>query len=189
VTVNKDGSSGAYDSGPRAAVGVAMAWTRHFMWLLAAGLTAGCGFHVAGPPQLPFQSMYVSAPDYSSFGAEFKRYVASGGKTQLTTTPKEAQAVLEIISETREQQILSLTSAGRVAEYLLRYTVTFRLRGTEGTDWIAPSEITLQRDLTYDNDATLAKENETEFLFQDMRNDAMQQLLRRLVVVQVPTPS
>ena len=42
--------------------------------------------------------------------------------------PKEAQAVLEILSETREKQILSLTSAGRVAEYLLRYRVTFRLR-------------------------------------------------------------
>jgi LPS-assembly lipoprotein len=166
----------------------AAAWARCLTLavLLAAGLS-GCGFHLAGPPQLPFQTMYVSAPDYSSFGAEFKRYVASGGKTQLTSNPKEAQAVLEILSETREQQILSLTSAGRVAEYLLRYRVSFRLRGSGGTDWIAPSEITLQRDLTYDNDATLAKENETEFLFQDMRNDAMQQLLRRLVAVQVPT--
>jgi LPS-assembly lipoprotein len=155
--------------------------------LLAGALSGGCGFRLAGPPQLPFQSMYVAAPEYSSFGAEFKRYVASGGKTQLASSPKEAQAVLEILSETREQQILSLTSAGRVAEYLLRYRVSFRLRGSEGTDWIAPSEITLQRDLTYDTDATLAKENETEFLFQDMRNDAMQQLLRRLVAVQVPS--
>jgi LPS-assembly lipoprotein len=112
--------------------------------------------------------------------------VASGGKTRLTSNPKEAQAVLEILGETREVQILSLTSAGRVAEYLLRYRVTFRLRDSRSTDLIAPSEITLQRDLTYDNDATLAKENEQEFLFQDMRNDAMEQLLRRLAAAQVP---
>jgi LPS-assembly lipoprotein len=155
--------------------------------LLAAELSSGCGFKLAGPPELPFQTLYVAAPDYSSFGAEFKRYVESGGKTRLTDTPKEAQAVLEILSETRETQILSLTSAGRVAEYLLRYRVSFRLRSSGGSDWIAPSDITLQRDLTYDSDATLAKENEQEFLYQDMRNDAMQQLLRRLVAVQVPS--
>ena len=133
--------------------------------------------------------MYVSDPDYSSFGAEFKRYVASGGKTQLTTNPKEAQAVLEILSETREQQILSLNSAGQVAEYLLRYRVSFRLRGQTNSDLIAASDITLQRDLTNNVNAALAMENEIEFLFQDMRNDAMQQLLRRLVAVQVPTQS
>lgn len=153
--------------------------------LLALGL-CGCGFKIAGPPELPFQTLYVTAPDYSSFGAEFRRYVASGGKTRLTSNPKEAQAVLEILSETREKQILSLTSAGRVAEYLLRYRVTFRLRDSGSTDLIAPSEITLQRDLTYDNDATLAKENEEQFLFEDMRNDAMEQLLRRLAAAQVP---
>jgi LPS-assembly lipoprotein len=153
--------------------------------LLALALS-GCGFKLAGPPELPFQTLYVSAPDYSSFGAEFKRYVESGGKTRFTTSPKEAQAVLEILSETREKQILSLTNSGRVAEYLLRYSVSFRLRGTGSSDWIAPSEITLQRDLTYDNDAPLAKENEEQFLYQDMRNDAMEQLLRRLVTAQVP---
>jgi LPS-assembly lipoprotein len=154
--------------------------------LLAIALSGGCGFKLAGPPELPFQTLYVGAPDYSSFGADFKRYVASGGRTRLTSSPKEAQAVLEILSEAREKQILSLTSAGRVAEYLLRYRVSFRLRGSDGSDWIAPSELTLQRDLTYDNDATLAKENEEQFLYQDMRNDAMEQLLRRLAAVQVP---
>jgi LPS-assembly lipoprotein len=154
--------------------------------VLAVLLTGGCGFKLAGPPELPFQTLYVTAPDYSSFGAEFRRYVESGGRTRLTTSPQQAEAVLEILSETREKQILSLTNAGRVAEYLLRYTVSFRVRNNENGEWVAPSEISLQRDLTYDNDAPLAKENEEQFLFQDMRNDAMEQLLHRLVAVQVP---
>ncbi len=154
--------------------------------VVAVVVSGGCGFKLAGPPELPFETLYVTAPDYSSFGAEFRRYVESGGRTRLTTSPKEAQAVLEILSETREKQILSLTNAGRVAEYLLRYTVSFRVRNNENGEWITPSEISLQRDLTYDNDAPLAKENEEQFLFQDMRNDAMEQLMHRLVAVQVP---
>jgi LPS-assembly lipoprotein len=189
MTVSDNASRVACDSGLSGGGRAARGWMRHLisLALLTAGLAGGCGFHIAGPSQLPFQSMYVSAPDYSSFGAEFKRYVASGGKTQLTTNPKEAQAVLEILSEARETQILSLNNAGQVAEYLLRYRVSFRLRGPNNSDLIAPSEITLQRDLTNNVNAVLAMENEQEFLFQDMKNDAMQQLLRRLVAVQVPS--
>jgi LPS-assembly lipoprotein len=153
--------------------------------VVALAASSGCGFKLAGPPELPFETLYVTAPDYSSFGADFRRYVESGGRTRLTTSPQQAQAVVEILSETREKQILSLTNAGRVAEYLLKYTVTFRVRNNENGEWISPSEISLQRDLTYDNDAPLAKENEEQFLFQDMRNDAMEQLMRRLVAVQV----
>jgi LPS-assembly lipoprotein len=154
--------------------------------LACAILTAGCGFKLAGQPDMPFESLYVSAPDYSSFGAEFKRYVESGSKTRLAKRPQDAQAVLEILAETREKQILSLTSAGRVAEYLLRYRVSFRLRDKANHDWIAPSEIALQRDLTYDDDATLAKESEEQFLYQDMKSDAIEQLLRRLAAVKSP---
>jgi LPS-assembly lipoprotein len=162
-------------------------WQRRLVLVLAlTGLIGGCGFKLAGPPELPFQSLYVSAPDYSSFGAAFKRYVESGSKTRLADRPQDAQAVLEILGETREKQILSITSAGRVAEYLLRYQVSFRLRGSNNSDWIPTSEITLQRDLTYDNDTTLAKENEEQFLYQDMKSDAIEELLRRLAAVQTP---
>lgn len=135
---------------------------------------------------MPFDTLYVSAPDYSSFGAEFKRYVESGGKTVLTQRREDAQAVLEILGETREKQILSLTSAGRVAEYLLRYRVSFRLKDRSNHDWIPASEISLQRDLTYDDDAALAKSNEEQFLYQDMKSDAIEQLMRRLAAARAP---
>jgi LPS-assembly lipoprotein len=149
-------------------------------------LAAGCGFKLTGLAEMPFESLYVSAPDYSSFGAEFKRYVESGGKTKLAQRPEEAQAVLEILGESREKQILSLTSAGRVAEYLLHYRVSFRLRDKANRDWIPDSEIALQRDLTYDDDAVLAKENEEQFLYEDMKSDAIEQLMRRLAAVKAP---
>lgn len=136
---------------------------------------------------MPFDTIYVTAPDYSSFGAEFKRYVESGGKTRVTNRPEQAQVILEILSETQEQQILSLTSAGRVAEFLLRYRVTFRLRDNQKRDWIPQGEIQLQRDYTYDDTIVLAKENEAKLLYLDMKNDAIQQLVRRLAAAQAPS--
>jgi len=148
---------------------------------------AGCGFKPVGQANMPFDTLYVTAPDYSSFGAEFKRYVESYGKTRITDNPQQAQVILEILSETQEQQILSLTSAGRVAEFLLRYRVTYRLRDNEKRDWIPRGEIQLQRDYTYDDTIVLAKENEAQLLFKDMKNDAIQQLVRRLSVAQAPS--
>ena len=50
-------------------------------------------------------------------------------------------------------------------------------------DIVAPDEIRVQRDLTYDDTQTLGKESEIKLLFREMRADAVQQLLRRMSVV------
>ena len=156
--------------------------------LLAGLLTlpAACGFQAVVPPAVPYQSMYVTAPDFSSFGAQFKRYVEGSARTRLADDPKTAQAVLEILSEHQEKQILSLDTAGKVAEYLLRYQVTFRLRGKENNDLIGPTTIALERDVTYDVNAVLGSENQDTFLYNAMRNEAIQQMLVRISAVQIP---
>jgi LPS-assembly lipoprotein len=138
-----------------------------------AAFSGGCGFKPVVPASVPFHNLYVVAPDYSSFGAQFKRYVESYGKTRLATSPETAAAVLEILTETREKQILSLSTAGRVSEFLLRYQVTFRVRDKGSHDLVPASTIALERDLTYSDEATLGKENEETFLFDDMRNEAI----------------
>jgi LPS-assembly lipoprotein len=138
------------------------------------------------PPAVPYQKVYVSAPDYSSFGAQFKRYVEGGSKARLAPSPAEAQAVLEIMSERQEKQILSLTTAGKVAEFLLRYQVTFRLRDKDNRDLIAPSTIALERDVTFSDEEVLGSENEEAFLFNAMRNEAIQQMLVRMSATRIP---
>ena len=154
--------------------------------LLLSALLASCGFRPSSPPTLPFSSVHIDAPAYSSFGAELKRYIASGSQTKLVDRPEEAQLVLQIIGEVQEQQILSLTVAGRVAEYQLRYRVGYRLHDNTNKDWIPASEILLRRDLTYDDQAVLAKENEQALLFQAMREDGVRQMMRRLSQARPP---
>jgi LPS-assembly lipoprotein len=154
--------------------------------IVLAALAGGCGFKPVAPANVPFHNLYVVAPDYSSFGAQFKRYVESYSKSRLASSPEAAQAVLEILSETREKQILSLSTAGRVSEFLLRYQVTFRVRDKSSRDLVPASTIALERDLTYSDEATLGKENEEVFLYDDMRNEAIQQVLGRLSAAQIP---
>jgi LPS-assembly lipoprotein len=152
-----------------------------------AGLLGGCGFHPAGLTTLPFERLYIASGDYASFGAEFKRYLESGSKTQLTNRAQDAQAILEILGERREQQILSLSDTGTVSEYLLRYRVSYRLMDSNRQELIPNTEIVLQRDMTYTDTQVLGKENEAELLYRDMKNDAILQLARRLAATHLPS--
>jgi LPS-assembly lipoprotein len=154
--------------------------------LVLAGV-AGCGFHLSATPPLPFQTLYIDAPKYSSFAGELRRYIAGGARPKLTARAEEAQLVLQVLNETQDLQVLSLTTAGQVAEYQLRYRVSFRLHDNANIDWIPPNEILLQRDLTYDNQAVLAKENEQALLYQSMREDAVRQTMRRMSQAHAPS--
>jgi LPS-assembly lipoprotein len=151
--------------------------------LAAAALLGACGFKPVSTAALPFETLYVNTGAYASFAGVFKRFVESySHTTRMADTPGSADVVLEILSERQEKQILSLNSSGRVQEYLLRYRVTFRVLDRAGHVLVPAESIALERDLTYDDDAVLAKENEEAFLYRDMQMDAVQQLVRRLAV-------
>ena len=148
---------------------------------------SGCGFHLSQAPELPFDTLFVVAPSYSSFGAELKRYLASNSKTRLVDRPEQAQVTLQIVSELYESQILALSVAGRVNELQLRYRLAFSVHDRDNHQWIAPTEIILHRDMTYDDTTVLAKENEQVLLQEAMRQDAVRQIVRRLAVARAPS--
>jgi LPS-assembly lipoprotein len=170
---------------------VLQALPRRLVLLLTLGALAvsGCGFHLSRPPELPFDTLYVAAPNFSSFGAELKRYLAGNSHTRLVDRPEQAQVILEIISEQQESQIVALSTAGKVNELLLHYRLSFSLRDRDHHQWIAPTEISLSRDMTYDDTEVLAKENEQGTLVLDMRQDAVRQVVRRLARARAPEPA
>lgn len=147
---------------------------------LSVLLLAGCGFHLRGAQPLPFSSLYIAVPESSELGAALRRNVRAQGSTRLTDTPQEAQAVLAVITEAGEKNILSLNSAGRVREYQLVYRFVFRVHDQRGQDLVPPTELTVTRDVTFNDEQILAKENEEALLFRDMRNDLVQQIMRRM---------
>jgi LPS-assembly lipoprotein len=153
-----------------------------FAFCLAAGvlLLAGCGFQLRGTAPMPFDSVYVQAAPTSQFAIQLKRAVRAGKGTQVAERPEEAQVVLQIMNELQEKQILSITGGGRVSEYLLRYRVAFRLTDGKNREHIPASEIVLKRDFSFNDEQALAKEAEEALLYRDMRNDAVQQMMRRL---------
>ena len=76
-------------------------------------------------------------------------------------------------------------SGGRVSEFQLRYRVAFRLTDSKNREHIPASEILLWRDYSFNDEQALAKEHEERLLYRHMRDDAVQQLVRRLQAAQL----
>ncbi len=156
--------------------------------LLLTMLLGACGFHLRGQAAfaLPFHTLYVkSADQFAPFILELKRAIEANG-VEITDTPEQAQLTLYIVSESTDKQIMSLSASGRVLEYRLYYRVSFQAYDNKHRDWLAPDEITLRRDYSYDATQVIAKEQEETLLFQNMRSDAVHQMLRRLNHVKAP---
>jgi LPS-assembly lipoprotein len=57
------------------------------------------------------------------------------------------------------------------------------MRTPQGRELIPETEITQQRDISFNESAVLAKEAEEGLLYRDMQSDIVQQLLRRIAAV------
>jgi LPS-assembly lipoprotein len=156
--------------------------------LLCTLLIAGCGFQLRNTASLPFETLYVQAPVGSQFAQQFKRVVTYGSSTKIVDDPKDAEATLILVGELREKNILSLSGAGRVREFQLRYRMTYRMINKATVETIPATEIALTRDFSFNDQETLSKESEEALLFRDMQNDAVQQLVRRLQATK-PAPA
>ena len=149
--------------------------------LIAMSLSC-CGFHLRGQAEIPYKTLFIETGGYSSYANDLERAIRSGSNTKVVHNREEADAVLKIVGESQEKRIISLSSAGRVREFELRYRVVYRLTDRAGADLVPPGQIDLRRDMTYDDTEVLAKESEELLLYRDMKTDAVQQMLRRLSV-------
>jgi LPS-assembly lipoprotein len=148
--------------------------------LSTAVLLAGCGFHLRGQAGMPFDTLYLDAANPNTpFTRELRRNLEAN-KVKLVNTAEQADVVLNIVSETPDKQILSLGGSGRVNEFKLFYRVSMRAYDLKQQDWIPAEEIVMYRDYSYDDTKVLAKEAEETLLYQSMRTDMVQQIVRRL---------
>lgn len=179
-----------------------------FSTILLTLLLSACGLHLRGQASyaLPFKSITVRAfNDFSPIVVALKQALQDQGVQIVDTSdlPKSdqlpedktnaspTQLTLYVTAESTSKQILSLSGAGRVREFQLNYRVMLRVYDQQQQDWIFPATVDLQRNLPYADTLVLAKESEEAQLYQEMRRDAVQQIMRQLKTAREPsiTPS
>jgi LPS-assembly lipoprotein len=177
--------------------------------LLLISLLAACGFKLRGSAELPgyklpFSTIALTLAPTSEFYALLKRNIEASSPGTRVVDAKEAEAILTVLADTNVKNILSLNAAGRAREYQLVRSFTFKVHANVAsatpaaqvkytdarpdavaTEYIAPSTITLRRDITFSDDLVLSKESEEALLQRDMQSDLVQQLMRRLAAAKL----
>jgi len=159
------------------------------MALLLTATLSACGFHLRGDGghyTLPFPTMYIGLPESSPLAIDLKRNIRVNGSTTVVSSAKDADGVVEVLSNpeaTKTKTILSLNSNGRVRQYLLQYTIVFRVLDRQGVELLGPTTISLSRPIDFNETQLLAKEQEEALLYKDMQTDLVQQMMRRMAAV------
>lgn len=150
--------------------------------LLALALTlAACGFELRGLADLAFHKLYIQGSTLT-ISKDLRKSLVINGVT-IVEDPEKAELMLELMSESTQKRILSLSGkVGVVREFELIYQANFRLRDPSSELWGEVQTVSGRRDFSYDDSEILAKSFEEQRLYQDMRDDAVREIMRRLIV-------
>jgi len=139
----------------------------------------GCGWHLRGVTPLPadIQVMTLQSQASERFNQRLKQQLAFNG----VVFPETASATVRLqVSPIKvERTVLSVNSLGQAAEYELNATLTARLIHLEkdiDTGW----EIDGRRIFTNDVNNVVATASEEKTQLQELENDLIRKLMRRL---------
>jgi len=153
--------------------------------LVLGAVLAGCGFQLRGassvrlPPELRVLRISMGA-GFPPLLVEVRNSLRILGSVRVTEDVQAPVPVLNLIGEQSTSEVLSIDSTGRINAYLLNYRVDFSLTSADGKMLLPQQAIKLQREYTFDRLNVLATERQSDFLQNEMRRDAAQQILRRL---------
>lgn len=152
----------------------------HWAILLTLAFSA-CGFQLRGLTELSFKNLYIQG-NTLSISRDLKQSLEANG-IHVVKNVESAEVLLELLGETNEKRILSLSGGGLVREFELNYRVNFRTRESASPTWSTVQTVQVRRDFSYDDKVLLGKAEEEARLNTDMRKDAVREVLRRLTAI------
>lgn len=147
---------------------------------LAFFLITGCGgWHLRGAVQLPetLSPIYVDAT--GALARELREGIVRNG-SKLTDSRGTARSILEVRDEKLERRVAAVAGDGKVNEYRLRYSLTYRVLDQEGVEVIAPTSLQRSRNYNFDKDRVGGSQTEESLVEDRLREDVANTILRRL---------
>ncbi|WP_036300175.1 LPS assembly lipoprotein LptE [Methylotenera sp. L2L1] len=156
-----------------------LTFIRQLSWvILTTMLISACGFQLRGTAPLSFTKLHMQGAELS-IKKDLKRALEVNG-VKVVDQAEDAEMLLELVNETSEKRILSLSGGGLVREFELYYSVNFRTRAQNNPLWGRTQTIQIRRDFSYNDNALLGKAEEEAGLNLDMRKESVRAILRRL---------
>ena len=150
--------------------------------LSLSGLSA-CGFKLRGSVNIPYKAILISGRPSPQLRYDLERIISTGTNAKVVTNGKDADLILEIVSEESTRQILTYTSTGQISAYRLNNRVIFRAFDNTGAEVIAESDLYVTRDLDFSTSTVLAADAQQQQFLESMRADLAIQILRRVATL------
>ena len=150
--------------------------------LFSLATLSACGWRIRGKIDLPYKNLFLSGSMTQEFRDTLEIYLRIND-IALVKSAKEAELILEIITEQNARQVLSYNGAGQITAYRIISRVAFRTFDPSGIEVTPEADIYLTRDVDFDQ----ANVQSFDFLVADhikvMRTDIVNQLMRRLAAI------
>nr|BAL52443.1 LPS-assembly lipoprotein [uncultured Gammaproteobacteria bacterium]BAL54501.1 LPS-assembly lipoprotein [uncultured Gammaproteobacteria bacterium] len=150
--------------------------------ILVLGLLQGCGFHLRGALELPPEKRVIALlgiPLNHPFAGDLRAILALS-QGELVSDPKLAGSVLVVSDLQEDRRVLSLDQNGKAVEFELVLRLRFEARAPDGKVLIPREPMAVHRVYLNPQLDVLGKAVEEGVIWEEMRQEAAQALLRRL---------
>ena len=146
------------------------------------GVLSSCGWRLRGKIDLPYKTILISGNLTQELRDDLDMMFRVND-IQIVKLAKDAELVLEIISEQNARQVLSYNGAGQITAYRIISRVVFRAFDPNGIELIPESDIYLTRDIDFNQSNIQAFDQQVADFVKNMRMDIVSQLMRRLASI------
>lgn len=152
-------------------------------WLtLVTILLCSCGFHLRGQIDLPQWLTDIAIinqsgqPDLDTLlSTQLRAY-----NIRIINDPALAQYWLVILNESYQEHITSVSSSTTPRQYQLIYTLSYRLQSRQGKIMLPTSKAYVTREITINSNRILGSDQEEVITKNEMKQDAIMQILNRI---------
>jgi len=156
-----------------------------FSLLTLCVLITTCGFHLRGSTNFQFSSLYIQS-DSAKRIAQAVEQLLIDEKVTLAESPQDAQIILHLENEKYERRGQAISAvSGFLEEVELSLRVQIQVSQPDGKILRKKQEIELIRNASFDEKAILAKGLEEETIREELLNDIVAQIMRRLRSIQI----
>lgn len=166
-----------------------------FLLFIILFFITSCGFHLREPIQLApsLQNIFIQTSDPYGQLTHHLQQTLKASNIQVSASSKNATAVLDILKEDTNQELLSVGGTQLTRQYKLILTVTFQITDPNGKILVPPTTLSETSTLPIQSNQILGGSNEANNLFAQMRQAIVYNILNRLaspeVTSLVSTPS
>jgi len=156
---------------------------------LPALFTTACGFKLRGSVSIPYKVIAITGAPSPLLRADLEVIILTGSDAKVANNAKDADLILEIISEFNSREILAYNAAGQISAYRLNSRVEFRATDQNGVDVVPEAEIYVTRDIDFSVSTVLATDVQMVQFTNEMRTNLALQILRRVSATARPRVS